>query len=177
MNKVKFFKAIIAMPEFSIKKGDVITRDNTSGRYSISDGTILPTYLKLDSCVMLPITQTLNIGDVITVDENRIPKGYSKGLYKVVDYYPKQEKYLVSALHGDTRFTLNGNDIKLSEKYLKKAEVYYFLDSKGIIQMTYTGKDKSADDWRTISYNIYKTKEDAQKHKEALVAGYAACLR
>lgn len=166
------------MPEFKIKKGDVIIRNNTSGRYTTADGkTMLPTYLKLDSCVMIPINQQFGIGDVVIVAENEIPKGFSKGLYKVTDYYPKQEKYVVTALHGDTRTTINSNEIKLSEKYLKAADVYYFLDSKGNVQMTYTGKDKEADEWRAVVYNIYKTKDDARKHKEELIAGFAACLR
>lgn len=177
MNNVRYFKAIVAMPEFKIKKGDVILRNNTSGRYMTVDNTLLPTYLKLDSCVMIPINQQFGIGDVVIVAESQIPNGFSKGLYKVVDYYPKQEKYVVSALHGDTRTTLKGNEIKVSEKYLKAAEVYYFLDSKGHPQMTYAGKDKEADEWRAVIYNVYKTKEDAQKHKEELIAGFAACLR
>lgn len=168
MDKFKYFKMIIPMPEYGIKKGDLIGRNDVSGRFiKMTDMTVLPTYLKMDSCVMMPVEMKFAIGTPVLVADSRLPERYPKDVYTVVDFYPKREAYVVKSIKGHYK------PFEVSGKYLTTVETYFFIDSKGNVQNTYFGRDKGADNWRMASYNYFKTSDEANAKKASIIAAYA----
>ena len=168
--KKKYYDFIIDIPEFKIKKGDVCYREN--GSYVMeSSGKVLPSYLKMDSSVVSAHPYIREYENGMYVLPNELPSRYPGGLYIIDDFHPKDNKYVIKSVNDSSKI------LTLSVSKFKVADVYFFLDSKGKIQMTYTGKDTEADEWRKFNYNMFKTKDDAQRRKDEIIVGWAACLK
>lgn len=169
--KEKYFKTIVPMPEFGIKKDDIIIRGET-GRYSTAYGRMLPLYLKLDSCVMLPIEQHYCAGDIVIPNQDKLSKSYPKGMYVVRQFLPRQLNYeLVPFEDRNISYSSsrNARTILLKEKDFTKAVTYWFINSSGKFMETYVGKDPDADRWRIKNSNYFHTKEEAQHSFEKIM--------
>ena len=163
----KYYDFLIDIPEFKIKKGDVCYREN--GKYLMeSSNRELPSYLKMDSNVISahPYDRMFENGTFVIPNGQVLPSKYPSGLYVITDFYVRQNKYAIQSIND------NSKTASVSVKNFKVAEIYFFIDSKGKIQMTYTGKDKDADEWRKISFNMFKKKEDAQKYRDSVISAW-----
>lgn len=84
-----------------------------------------------------------------------------KNIVYVVDSFDKRLNGYNLKPYNSKKITLKG----ISERFLAKVEVYYFLSSKGDVQYDIVGKNKEADIWRKYNNNFFLTKEEAQKEK------------
>lgn len=52
------------------------------------------------------------------------------------------------------------------ESHLKETSIYYFVSSRGGVQMAVLGKDKTADRWRAVTNNMFAEKNDAIRWRD-----------
>lgn len=89
---------------------------------------------------------------------------YEKNLY-IVNKINRVHKMYDLSFIGSNKIVVKN----ISETWLKKAEIYYFLSSKGVVQSAIIDKDEVADKWRKLTNNFFMNKEDAQKRKDELI--------
>lgn len=59
--------------------------------------------------------------------------------------------------------TARSKDMKcVSEKYMMPCDTYWFINSEGAVSDAISGKNPTTDDFRKLTDNYFKTKEDAQ---------------
>lgn len=58
----------------------------------------------------------------------------------------------------------------ISETFISKPEVYYYVSSTGITHKAWKNKDKKVDAYRKDVGNMHNIKEDAEKYKEFLAS-------
>lgn len=165
-SKSTIYKAIVSIPEFGIKKGDIIVFDRTARNYSIeSTGRVLPEYLNLRPGKEIQLVMQFHAtGTIVVPNDGCIPKTFPTGMYVIADFYSRQEKYKLVPI---SQVGKDYQSITLPDSKFKAVKTYYFISSTGTVQMTYLGKDKNADDWRAANNNVFKSKDEATAIKES----------
>ena len=166
-----YFSFKINIPEFGIKKGDIVALEN--GVFSLEmSGKILPPYLKLDESILkeeLDLRKFPN-GTLVVPNPGKLPSKFPGGLYVITDFSVRLKKYTVTSANDKSK----SERLKATDFHV--AELYYFIDSRGIVQMTYHGKDRAADHWRSLVDNMFSSKEDAEIYRKNLIGNKVTCL-
>lgn len=149
----------------TFKKNDVFMVDK-DGKVFVN-GILVDTGIERilnfnDKKYFKPMFMKFKVGDILRYKFR--PKEGTK-VYQVTDINP-------------THITLKEFFTKVSETVpnspcytdaMQKAEIYYFISSKGIVQYDVTGKDVMADEYRKRIGNYFKTKEEASNFELKVV--------
>lgn len=107
----------------------------------------------------------LNYGDKITIKKQFLYKyNLPQNEFSILTFveYMSNNFYFLKA-------NFNGKKIQVDIRHIKLAETYYFIDSKGKIQIATIGKDVSADNYRKNISNYFDSKDEAYQHQIKVV--------
>jgi hypothetical protein len=167
----KYDDFIISIPALGIKKGDIVYKEDKVFKFE-KNGCEVPSYIKMDATTISehPYLRKYDNGTLVVPNPGALYSKFPGGLYVITDFLVKENRYVITSVNDKSKVA------NVSDKKFKLADIYYFLDSKGRVQMSYTGKDAEADEWRNVSHNMFKSKEDADSYKNEIIAKWVTCI-
>jgi hypothetical protein len=164
-------KALVSVPEFNIKKGNIYIIKRDHPLWSMFQDT------KIFEHVTDP-AKTLRIGDFVVMEGrfeyNGRPKRVNKSLGIIVSIVPGDGRYIITIHNYDGRnYTYNtksiGRDHTDNKCLRTDIRVYWFLNSSGSICHTFEGKDRAADDFRRRAGNMFDSHDEAYHRYEQII--------
>ncbi len=172
-----YWEALTNLP-FGITKGDTITKAER-GKYKNHKGELVPydptvetSFFKEVKMEKIPFEK----GDLVVIKKEEICRVHSDAKFSSINHKIPAWTPLKVVGGGITRYKklyviveFDSRQYEIVESSLIKHEIYYFINSSGVVHSTFKGKDERADEYRKKSKNFYSSKDDANKSLDKIL--------
>jgi len=153
----------INVNDINIKAGE-IAEMQPDGSYKTKSGITIPSYIDIDNKKnFTEVVVRFSIGEFVVVNTEVFTVPNYVGIVAdiVLDKNsPNNVQYFIEPYEKNK----NVKRIKIPFTKLSKAELYWFINSKGKVNSRFKGLDPIADNWLKVSNNCFKTREEARLH-------------
>lgn len=162
---MKQYKALQDLP-FNIKKDDILT-EVKKGVYHNSKGEVIPMNVNKEKSFFKEIILPFEKDSLVVLKTQNTLREYRNPLFsgntfkipaktpvKFVDVFERNKNTICIIEFNHTKY-------EVSASQLLKYEIYYFINSSGIVHQEVFGRDEKVDFFRKKSNNYFIKKEDA----------------
>lgn len=147
MTIVECIKSVKIGDTILYRKGELVDLDNES-RKPIDGSLIQINFTNLE--YFRKYNKKFQVGSYVIYND-----GGNTYFCRITAFNFANKSYAIEQVSGSLRKDVSQNRLSL-------ADIYYFINTEGMICVTYIGKNKMRDNWCWISGNRFSTREEAQ---------------